>query len=130
MADFDPRHTREEFDLAHQRVREVVMDLRQRRVACIIPDNLTMEASRRPDMGMFATELVMKLNMACQRLDQVVTKEFPASDWDWFKHMFFPRWLQKRYPVRMERYKLQVFAYYPEVVADRQHIKFAVMERL
>ena len=57
---------------------------------------------------------------------QVVAVEQPADWWQHFKERWFPAWLLRRFPVRMEKFphpvKVEAFAVYPKLpMALRGH---------
>jgi len=51
--------------------------------------------------------------MASRRVKKVEA-QYPASGWDLFKLYFFPKWLQKKYPVKYNNLRLECYELAPE----------------
>lgn len=76
------------------------------------------------DDGIFTMEVINRIaqNMAFRvradifghKLDQIVWK-VPANWKESVKERFFPKWLLKRYPVRMQVFRIDPLVLYPQI---------------
>lgn len=86
------------------------------------PDDINFDISGFSDWLENTFVVRSTIKVLCEKPTGGETVYYPADWWQAFKKQYFPAWLLKRFPVKMESVTISLDAIYPTVAFPRHHM--------